>query len=315
MSFDTLLGNDRLKENLITALARRRISHFYLISGPEGAGKRTLATLLSAAILCREPSAPCGTCHVCRKVMEGNHPDVITVDDPEHKTVSVKLVRQAREDVYVRPNESDHKIYIFPQELGLEGQNALLKILEEPPPYGVFLLLTDNPERLLPTIRSRCTELALKSLPSSLLKKKLSQEFKDISDDALMAAIARSGGYLGQARALLEQGDALPPQTQGFLQSFTGKNTLLLAQTLAPMEKWKRDQLIPMLESWTALLEEALACRSGMKALHPLSGQLASQRSAQDLMQAISHLQKAVAYAQSNVSPAAVCGYLTWHLR
>lgn len=315
MSFDTLLGNDRLKENLITAIARRRISHFYLISGPEGSGKHTLATLLSAAILCQEKNAPCGACHVCRKVMEGNHPDVITVDDPEHKNVAVKIVRQTREDVYIRPNESDHKIYIFPQELGLEGQNALLKILEEPPAYGVFLLLTDNPERLLPTIRSRCTELALKALPTDLLKKTLSREFPDAAKDALMAAIARSGGYLGQARALLEQGDALPVQTQNFLQSFASRNALLLAQTLAPMEKWKRDQLIPLLESWTVLLEEALACRTGMKALHPMSSQLAAQRSGQDLMQAITHLQKAITYAQSNVSPAAICGYLIWHLR
>lgn len=315
MSFDTLLGNDRLKENLITAIARRRISHFYLISGPEGSGKHTLAMLLSAAILCQEKNAPCGVCHVCRKVMEGNHPDVITVDDPEHKNVAVKIVRQTREDVYIRPNESDHKIYIFPQELGLEGQNALLKILEEPPAYGVFLLLTDNPERLLPTIRSRCTELALKALPTDLLKKTLSREFPDAAKDALMAAIARSGGYLGQARALLEQGDALPVQTQNFLQSFASRNALLLAQTLAPMEKWKRDQLIPLLESWTVLLEEALACRTGMKALHPMSSQLAAQRSGQDLMQAIIHLQKAITYAQSNVSPAAICGYLIWHLR
>ena len=315
MSFDALLGNEQLKMDLSGSLRRGNFSHCYLISGPEGSGKHTLATLLSAAILCQEKNAPCGVCHVCRKVMEGNHPDVITVDDPEHKNVAVKIVRQTREDVYIRPNESDHKIYIFPQELGLEGQNALLKILEEPPAYGVFLLLTDNPERLLPTIRSRCTELALKALPTDLLKKTLSREFPDAAKDALMAAIARSGGYLGQARALLEQGDALPVQTQNFLQSFASRNALLLAQTLAPMEKWKRDQLIPLLESWTVLLEEALACRTGMKALHPMSSQLAAQRSGQDLMQAITHLQKAITYAQSNVSPAAICGYLIWHLR
>ena len=247
--------------------------------------------------------------------MEHNHPDVITVDDPEHKNVAVKIVRAAREDVYIRPNESDHKIYIFPQELGIEGQNALLKILEEPPAYGVFLLLTDNPERLLPTIRSRCTELALQALPTELLKRTLATEVPDASGDAVLAAIARSGGYLGQARALLEQGDALPPHTQNFLQSFASRNPLLLTQTLAPMEKWKRDQLISLLESWIALLAEALACRSGIKTLHPMSSQLAAQRSAQDLLQAITHLQKAVSYAQSNVSPAAVCGYLIWNLR
>ena len=84
---------------------------------------------------------------------------------------------------------------------------------------------------------------------------------------------------------------------------------------LASLEKTKRDQLIPLLESWTALLEEALACRSGMRALHPMTRTIATQRSSQELMQAIAALQKTTTYAQSNVSPAAICGYLTWQLR
>ena len=315
MAFETLLGNDRLKDNLTSSLAKGRISHFYLISGPQGSGKHTLAKLLAAAILCQDTHAPCGKCNVCRKVMENNHPDVITVDDPEHKAVSVKLVRQAREDMYILPNESDYKIYVFPQELGIEGQNALLKILEEPPKYGVFILLSTNAEQLLPTVRSRCTELALSALPESLLTRELSKEFPDASSEALTAAAVRSGGYLGQARTLLEQGAALPAQTEQFLTAFAEKNALELTKLLASLEKNKRDQLIPLLESWISLLEEALACRSGMRALHPMTKALAAQRSSQELLQAITHLQKTILYAQSNVSPAAICGYLTWQLR
>lgn len=315
MGFEALLGNDRLKDNLTKSLAQGRISHFYLISGPVGSGKHTLARLLAAAILCRDVHAPCLDCSICRRVLEGNHPDFITVDDPEHKNVSVKIVRQAREDIYIRPNESDHKIYLFPQDLGIEGQNALLKILEEPPAYGVFILLTNNPEQLLPTVRSRCTELALKGLPERILMDELSREFPDASADSLAAAAARSGGYLGQARTLLAQGDALPPQTENFLTAFANKNSLDLTKTMAAMEKWKRDQLSAMLESWVNLLVEALACRSGMRALHPMTKALATQRSPQDLLQAITCLQKAILYAQSNVSPAAICGYLAWQLR
>lgn len=315
MAFETLLGNDRLKQNLTSSLAQGRVSHFYLISGPAGSGKRTLAQLLAAAIMCKDSKRPCMSCTACRKVMENNHPDFITVDDPEHKAVSVKIVRQAREDVYIRPNESDYKIYLFPQELGIEGQNALLKILEEPPKYGVFILLSTNAEQLLPTVRSRCTELALTALPESLLVRELSKDFPQATQDTLVAAAARSGGYLGQARDLLEQGDSLPPQTEQFLDSFANKNTLELSKTLVSMEKWKRDQLLPMLESWTGLLEEALACRSGMRCLHPMTEILAARRSSQELMQAITSLQKAISYAQSNVSPAAICGWLVWQLR
>lgn len=315
MGFEALLGNERLKENLTNSLKNQHISHFYLISGPEGAGKHTLARLLAAAALCENADAPCGICNSCRKVLEGIHPDVITVEDPEHKNVSVKLVRQAREDVFIRPNEGNHKIYIFPQELGSEGQNALLKILEEPPSYGIFLLLTDNPERLLPTVRSRCTELVLKGLEPAVLRRALRREFPDASDDALQGAIVRSGGYLGQARVLLEQGETLLPQTEQFLHSFIARDALELTRTLAPMEKWKRDQLLQVLESWLRFLQEALACRSGMQPLHPLTRELAAKRTSQDLMQSISHLQKAMEYAQSNVSVAAICGYLSWQLR
>ena len=128
MGFETLLGNERLKDNLRSSINRGRISHFYLISGPAGSGKRTLARLLAAAILCRSQEKPCGTCPACRKVLGAGHPDFITIDDPEKKTVPVDLVRQARSDMYVRPNESDHKIYLFPrgQDMAEPSQNALL---------------------------------------------------------------------------------------------------------------------------------------------------------------------------------------------
>ena len=107
MAFEALLGNDRLKQNLAASLARNHIAHFYLISGPRGSGKHTLARLLAAAILCREKRKPCLSCIPCRKVMEGTHPDFITVEDPEHKNVAVRIVREIREDVFIRPNESD----------------------------------------------------------------------------------------------------------------------------------------------------------------------------------------------------------------
>ena len=315
MGFETLLGNGRLKDNLKSSLARGRISHFYLISGPEGSGKRTLAKLLAAAILCRDEMKPCTRCGPCRKVMENNHPDFITVTDPEHKNIAVKIVRQIRDDVFIRPNESDHKIYLFAQDLGAEGQNALLKILEEPPKYGVFILLTDNPEKLLPTVRSRCTELAMQSLPEDALRKALSREFPKASSEDIAAAISRSGGWLGQAKQLLADGEALPPQTEGFVDSFARRDALGLVQTLAPMEKWKRDQLVPVLASWTGILEDALACRAGMGAVSAHARTLSAGRSSQELMAAVQTLKKARDYAMGNVSPAAVCGWLQWQLR
>lgn len=315
MAFESLLGNDRLKANLSSSLKKGHISHFYLISGPQGSGKKTLARLIAAAVMCKDPQKPCLSCEPCRKVMSGSHPDFITVEDPEHKNVAVKIVRQFREDVFIRPNESDHKIYLFQQELGIEGQNALLKILEEPPKYGVFLLLTDNPDKILPTVRSRCTELKLLPLPEAVLRRQLRQDFPKASDEDIAAAAVRSGGFLGQARELLRSGDAIPPQTEDFVRSFAARDALGLVQTLTPMEKWKRDALAPILQSWLALLEEALVCRTGGAAVSKHARQLAQSRGSADLYDAARQIKKALEYIRSNVSPAAVCGYLQWALR
>ena len=317
MGFEALLGNNRLKENLQESLRRNRISHCYLLTGPAGSGKHTLARLLSAAILCRQPHSPCLTCPSCRKVLAGTHPDVIVMDDPEKKTVSVDLVRQAIADVYIRPNEGSHKLYLFPraQDMLPAAQNALLKILEEPPAYGVFILLADAPQKLLPTVRSRCTELALTALPEELLRKALQDSFPDAEEGAVSAAISRSGGFFGQAKALLEDGVSLSPQTQAFAKSFAARDTYGLLQVLVPMEKWKRDQLIPVLVQWLTLLENALVCRSGLGTVSQPAQAISTSRSSQELMAATAQLQKAIEYTQGNISVAAVCGYLAWALR
>ena len=317
MGFELLLGNERLRQNLDSSLQKGHISHFYLISGPVGSGRHTLAKLLAAAILCGKSRRPCLGCEPCRKVMANTHPDFITIDDPEKKTVPVDLIRQARNDIYIRPNEAEHKIYLFPraQDMGIPSQNALLKVLEEPPGYGVFILLTDNPEKLLPTVRSRCVELALQPLSDGILRRELSQAFPNADAETISAAISRSGGYLGQAKALLEQGEDMDPQTAAFVEAFAHRDPMGLVNLLVPMEKWKRDQLIPMLRQWIELLENGLTCRAGMDAVNPLAKKLAAARPGKDLLAAIQQLQKCADYAQGNVSPAAICGYLQWALR
>lgn len=317
MGFAQLLGNQRLKDNLIASVGRGRISHGYLITGPQGAGKHTLARLLAAAIMCNSPEKPCLTCPDCRKILADTHPDFITVDDEEKATVSVNLIRDARADMYVRPNEADKKIYMIPRAMDMrtEAQNALLKVLEEPPAYGVFLLLADNPEKLLPTVRSRCVELKMQSLPPEILQQALKKEFPQAGETELQGAISRSGGYLGQAKKLLQQGENLSDKTRDFVKSYADKDAVLLMQTLVPMEKLPRPQLMQELYGWKEILQQALTYRSGMQAQTQMAQEIGQSRSAKEILSAIRQLDKADEYLRGNASCGAVCGYLAWALR
>ena len=313
MGFEGLLGNARLKENLRHSVDSGRLSHFYLISGPRGSGKRTLARLLAAAAVCRDGNKPCLACSACRKAMTSNHPDIITVTDPEHKAVAVKIVREYREDVYIKPNEADKKVYIFPQELGTEGQNALLKILEEPPSYGVFILLAENPQQILTTVRSRCTLLQMESLPKGLLLSQLSKQFPGADQEQLLAAAERSGGYLGQAAELLKESEVVSGRTKAFAKAFLDSDPVAMTRLMVGMEKTKRDQAVEEVEQWLHLLQNALSCRSGLPAVTQEIKQLSRQDPAK-LLCAIRELEKAITYLKSNVSVAAVCANLQWTL-
>ena len=200
MDFTGFLGNDAVKARLSGAFASGRVAHSYLICGPVGSGKHTLTRILCAAMQCegRGEKIPCGVCSGCRKALEGVHPDIITVDDPEHKSMTVEPIRAARSDMFIRPNEGKRKIYIIPrgQDMNESAQNALLKILEEPPDYGVFLILSTNAERLLPTIRSRCAELQLGPVEQHEALPFLRQSMPDKPDGILRAAYLRAGGFL-----------------------------------------------------------------------------------------------------------------------
>lgn len=315
MRFDGFCGNAGLKQRLSAAFAQGKISHCYLICGPDGSGKHTLARILAAAMECTGAGeAPCGVCTACRKAFDGQHPDIITVDDTEHKNVSIDVIRDARADMFIRPNEGKRKIYILPraQDMLPAAQNALLKILEEPPEYGVFLLLSTHAEKLLPTIRSRCAELHLSPVgqeeAAAYLQRRLPQQ-----PDAIRSACVRSGGFLGQALALLESGSA--PQTAEFAAAYAGGDALALLRVLLPLEKYKRTELLPVLQQWRALVCDALSAKSGMPAASPEAAMLSQSRTGAQLLAAAQDLQEAMDDLNLNVGTGAVAGWLSTRLR
>lgn len=165
MKFLDLQVSDGVRRRLETAVMR--LSHAYIIAGPVKATGEALAERLSQAFVCdSEGERPCGVCSNCRKVQGGIHPDVIRVSLQEDKrNILVDQVRRLRAEAYIRPNEADRKVFIIEdaQTMNENAQNALLKVLEDGPGYLAFLLLTENEQLLLPTIRSRCEVLSLGS--------------------------------------------------------------------------------------------------------------------------------------------------------
>jgi DNA polymerase-3 subunit delta' len=141
----------------------RDLFHAYIISGPAGSGKHALADRMAAAYVCTGTGQkPCMACSGCRKAAAGIHPDIIRAGG-EGEIVNAAAARALRSDAYIRPNEAPSKVYVIDraQEMNLSAQNALLKVLEDGPPYAAFLLLTENAAALLPTIRSRCETIRL----------------------------------------------------------------------------------------------------------------------------------------------------------
>ena len=159
-------------EKRFSSLAmQNRFPHAVLLEGGSDRELLRLAGQIAMAAVCTdEKKKPCGKCAACGKVKKSLHPDVTTVaeSDKKRKTLSVDLIRRVREDAVVKPNEGIRKVYIIPNAgtMTREAQNALLKVLEEPPAYAVFLLLCTRATELLPTIRSRSQIYSLEETPS-----------------------------------------------------------------------------------------------------------------------------------------------------
>ena len=165
MNLSALAGNQRVRDQLSRQERGRGLSHAYIISGPAGSGRHSLARQLAAAMLCSgQGERPCGQCVPCQKVLKGIHPDLSVIAGPEEgKPITVDQVRALRADAYIRANEGERKVYLLENadRMNPSAQNAMLKLLEEGPPYAAFLLIAGNAGGLLQTVRSRCEELAL----------------------------------------------------------------------------------------------------------------------------------------------------------
>lgn len=262
-ALEVLAGNPALKRRL---QGGRGLSHAYLLTGAAGCGKRTLAGWLAAALVCSGAGeAPCGACPDCRKAAGGIHPDITRLGGGG-KPIAVAQVRDMRADAYVRPNEAPRKVYVLEdaQDMNESAQNALLKLLEDGPPYAAFLLLSERAGSILPTVRSRCEQLSLAPVTAAEAEGWLLSRYPDRPRDEVLAAAARCEGVLGRAVSLLEGGPSgaearrAAERLTGALLSRREGEALACAVEL---EKWDREALGELLDEGVALLWDGL--RSG----------------------------------------------------
>ncbi len=238
--FDRLYGNRRFKECLAELSEKDKLPHSVIIEGEKGLGRKIAAGYLAAAAVCSfERKRPCLTCDDCRLALELRHPDV-RLFTPEKKLFTVELARSVRSYAYIKPMTARKSVLILEQceSMNNEAQNALLKVLEEPPETALFILITENAASLLPTVLSRCTLFSLQQVSDSELCSFLVKEKGCTEEEAYrLASVAE--GNIGKAIAALDGGSLLELKTvaDSILTAYKANNRTELLRLAYTAEK------------------------------------------------------------------------------
>lgn len=214
MYLKDFLGNDRLIERIRNDSLNNRTPHAIIIEGAEGSGKHTIAKFIALSLACKSANPVCLECADCRKILNGSSPDVISVAPQDGRVqLGIDTVRFIKSDVYIKPNDIEHKVYIINEadKMTVESQNAFLKVLEEPPSYAVFILICESADSMLITVKSRCRVCTTERFDNEILNRyliKISEEAGELANtnpDALALAVALSGGSIGKALSYVKK--------------------------------------------------------------------------------------------------------------
>lgn len=258
MRYASFAGNPEAKRLLSSCVDNGRFPHALLMEGLPGSGRRTLARLLAAAAVCSAPAGtekPCGVCPACQKAAHGSHPDILeTGGDGAARSFHIDTVRELRETAYVLPNEAARRVMILAGANAMteQAQNALLKILEEPPAYLLFILTCESRAQMLPTIQSRSLCVSLSGVSEEAALPILRERLPDAEETTLRQGLAMFGGRIGQVMAAMED--------DGFQKTreLSGK----MAEALTAPCEWELMRLTGLLEKDKALADGTLAALS-----------------------------------------------------
>ena len=209
-TFADIYGHDKIKEHLQKSIELDKVSHAHSFNGGLGAGKKTIAKLFAKTLQCEKHGIePCNECHSCIQADSSNQPDIIWIRHEKPGSIGVDDIReQLIGDMQIKPYSSRYKIYIIDEaeKLTVQAQNALLKTIEEPPAYGIVIMLTTNADIFLQTILSRCVRLDFKPVADELVVKYLKDNY-DVTDYETKFAAAFAQGNIGRAVTIVTSGD------------------------------------------------------------------------------------------------------------
>lgn len=242
MSLDNpLIGNDPLFLEISTLAGKNRLPHAILLLGERGSGRGTLARTIAAMGVCREP-IPCGVCNDCRMALAQNHPDVVVFGKDEREGLTIKSLRTINEEIALPPHQARRRVILL-RDIQDAAQprtlNTLLKVIEEPPPYLMFVITATTRESILETIVSRCRGFTL-SLPAPEAAKDVLRALAPQEEETLLqSACVVAGGNIGRAKSFLSQGSANAAflGALALLAALEGRESYRVLLTLTPFER------------------------------------------------------------------------------
>lgn len=266
LSFEDFKGQSAHVEKLKTSFAAGTNVHAYMLCGPRGTGKKSIARLCAMTALCRgEGAKPCGVCGPCRRVLSDTHPDVHTVLPEKGKqTIGVSVLRDVLAEVGVKSFEASAKVLVFPEaeRMTPAAQNCLLKTLEEPPQDTVFFLITEQPGSLLPTIVSRCRVIRFHPLSQEDCEKRLTA--LGLSPDDAKRRARMAEGCVGKALEIDEERLELMEKLTRDVFSVHRAGDVLSVVNLYKDDKQRQKMVMDLLES---AVRDILLAQTGSSSL------------------------------------------------